>query len=116
FFCGPESASSDEVACDPIQVVVKKAVPTNENVLKSYEDIKVAENGVVEAKSKADAKVAEAKGQEESKRTMESALTPEYLRFLEIQAVQKCAETPDCTIVVTQGGDAPELTLPALGR
>ena len=115
YFCGP-TAEGDK-ACGPIQVVVKSISPVNKDVAASYDKQKQSANGIQVAKNEAQQQIERAEGEKAAKDAVAEALTPEYLDYLRAQALLKCAETPDCTIIVSDGGaQTPVLSLPAAGR
>lgn len=109
YFCGPEHqyAGPDHGRipknnCPDLKVVLKRPTLPN-GVMKAYEAQRTSVLGIQTARNDAEQARERAKGQQESSNAAQ-ALTPEYLRLLEIQAYQECAKHGNCTLVVTPGG------------
>jgi regulator of protease activity HflC (stomatin/prohibitin superfamily) len=96
YFCGP-TFDRDKEACPDFEFIINSAEPSSASVRNSFDAVRAATNEANAAKARAE-------GQAASQAASQRALTPEYLRFLEIQATQKCAESPNCTLVVSSGG------------
>lgn len=112
YFCGPLLEETDG-QCPPFEVVVKSILPTNKEVLNSYEDQKISANGIIVSRNQAQQKIEAAEGEKAAKDAVSEALTPEYIEYLRVQALKDCAKTDGCTIVVTDaGGQLPQLTIP----
>ncbi len=98
YFCGPTyKVGSGE--CPNFTVSVKSITPPAD-IIQSYADQRTSENKVVVAKNNADAQVEKARGENASKDAVAPALTPDYLAYLRVQALQDCAKNSNCTLVV----------------
>jgi len=96
YFCGP-TFDRDKPDCPNFEFIINSAEPTSASVRNSFDSVRAATNEAAAAKARAE-------GQAAAQAASQRALTPEYLRFLEIQAQQRCAESDKCTLVVTPGG------------
>lgn len=115
YFCGP--TDQEGAACGTLQVVVKAITPVNKDVRESYDKQKQTANGIQVAKNEAQQQIERAEGEKAAKDAVAEALTPEYLDYMRAQALQKCAEKADCTIIYTDGGgQLPALTIPVPSR
>lgn len=97
YFCGPKF-DRDKKECPDFEFVINSAEPASKAVRQSFDAVRSAAN-------EAQASKARAEGTKASQQASQVALTPEYLRFLEIQAMQSCAKSANCTLVVTPGGN-----------
>lgn len=104
YFCGPQFNRNNPDVCPDFQFIINSAEPTSEAIRSSFDDQRVALNSVQTAQNKALAKRAEAEGTLAAQQASQAALTPEYLRLREIEAMEKCAASANCTLVVTPGG------------
>src|SRR5688500_2938533 len=104
YFCGPQFNREKPDVCPDFQFIINSAEPTSEAVRASFDEQRVALNSVQTAQNKALAKKAEAEGTLAAQQASQAALTPEYLRLREIEAMEKCAANSNCTLVITPGG------------
>lgn len=101
YFCGPNFQLGKE-DCPEFELVVTSVTPVDYKTIdKSYNDQKVSENKITTARNDGEAKRVAADSEKVAKDALAPALTPEYLRYLEIQAMQKCATAEKCTLVIT---------------
>jgi hypothetical protein len=96
YFCGP-TFDRDKPECPDFEFIINSAEPTSASVRNSFDSVRAATNDAAAQKARAE-------GQAASQAASQNALTPEYLRFLEIQAMQRCAESDKCTLVVSPSG------------
>lgn len=103
YFCGPNYKTNSK-DCPNFEVSIKSVTPP-QSILQTYTDQKTSANEVVVAQNKAQAQVEKAKGENASKQELTPALTPEYLKYLQVQALSECAKNASCTLIVTGGQD-----------
>lgn len=104
YFCGPQFNRDNPDVCPDFQFIINSAEPTSEAIRTSFDEQRVALNSVQTAQNRALAKKAEAEGILAAQQASQAALTPQYLRLREIEAMEKCAASANCTLVVTPGG------------
>lgn len=109
YFCGP-SYKLGSTVCPNFEVNVKAITPPAD-VIQSYSDQKTSQNKIVVAENEAQAKIEQAKGEEAAKNAVSNALTPEYLNYLRVQALQTCASSGKCSLIV--GGNDFNVNVPA---
>lgn len=109
FFCGagfsgPVAENDQTVACPDMAVTVKAAV-LPANIVDSYAAQKVAENAKITAENNGAAEVAAAtKRKEAAQQIADLYRDPNYVAFVQAQAMGDCAKNSNCTLVVTPGG------------
>lgn len=108
YFCGP-TFDRDKPDCPGFQFIINSAEPADGGVRESFAAQRVAANRVLTAENEAKAKEAEARGQAAAQAVLRENLTPEYLRLREIEALQECARSQGCTLIVGAGGVQPTL-------
>jgi hypothetical protein len=54
-------------------------------------------------RNNAESTLAVAEGNRAAQEAVQASLTPEYLRLREIEAIARCADNPNCTVVFTNG-------------
>jgi hypothetical protein len=111
FFCGPGfsgpvAENNTGVECPNMAVAIKRpALPAN--VVKSYEDQKVAENAKLTATNNGEAAVAEASKRQEAADKIKGLYSdPNYVAYIDSQARLECAKRPDCSQVNVTGAGA----------
>lgn len=108
FFCGPNFAgpvaeNDAGVSCPNMEVAIKAAL-LPKNVVDSYEAQKVAENAKITAENRGNAEIAEAtKRKEAAAQLSELYRDPNYVAYVQAQAMGDCARNTNCTLVVTPG-------------
>lgn len=103
YFCGPNYKLNSK-ECPNFEVSIKSVTPP-QSILQTYTDQKTSANEVIVAQNKAAAAIEKAKGENASKQELTPALTPEYLKYLSIQALSDCAKNVSCTLIYTGGQD-----------
>lgn len=103
FFCGP-TFDRDKKECPDFQFNINSAAPHDQSVLASYEAIRSSANGVLKAEQDALAQKAAAEGTRAANEALRGSLTPEYLELKRIQALDDCAKSEHCTIVISGNG------------
>lgn len=109
FFCGPGYDRTKPDECPDFEFVITEVVPTEDSVKQAFDRNVASRQSVVDAENEGQALVVEA----EKKREAQEALAglyenPSYLAYLQVLAIQKCAENPNCTLIV---GDAGNVTI-----
>lgn len=102
FFCGP-TFDRGVGACPDFEFQITSATPISEAVRNAFNDNAASKQAVVTARNNAEAALAVAEGNRASQEAVQASLTPEYLRLREIEALNHCAENPNCTVVFTNG-------------
>lgn len=102
FFCGPDATAD---TCTDFGFTIKNPQPPQE-VVDEYSHTAASQQRVTTANNEAAAKVAAAKGDADAQavRASAPALTPEQIDYIRAQAMQKCAENGNCTLIITDGG------------
>lgn len=121
YFCGPTfngtvKDDKGKTACPDFEVVVKR--PNFPGVIEDeYNNQVAARQAVVtaqrqaeklleQAQGKANAQIAGAQGEAEAAAKIVSLLqNPNYIEYLRAQAMLNCAQSPNCTLVVTPDGN-----------
>lgn len=102
FFCGP-TFQLGKADCPDFQVVVKKPnLP--QNVIDAFNRQKESSANIITAQNNAAADVKTAEGKAAQQKAVQNSLTPEYLEQQRIAAMSDCAKSPNCTLVMTNGG------------
>lgn len=102
FFCGPTFDRSLGT-CPDFEFQITSATPISEAVQRAFNDNAASQQAVVTARNNAEAAVAVAEGNRAAQEAVQASLTPEYLRLREIEAMGRCADNPNCTIVFSDG-------------
>jgi regulator of protease activity HflC (stomatin/prohibitin superfamily) len=102
FFCGPTFDRS-VAECPDFEFQITSATPISEAVRNAFNDNAASQQGVVTARNNAESALAVAEGNRAAQAALQASLTPEYLRLREIEALDKCAGNPSCTVVFTNG-------------
>lgn len=102
FFCGPTFDRS-VAACPDFEFQITSATPTSDAVRNAFNDNAASQQGVVTARNNAESALAVAEGNRQAQAALQASLTPEYLRLREIEALGRCADNPNCTVVFTNG-------------
>jgi regulator of protease activity HflC (stomatin/prohibitin superfamily) len=102
FFCGPTfDRSVDE--CPDFEFQITSATPISDAVRNAFNDNAASQQAVVTARNNAESALAVAEGNRAAQEAVQASLTPEYLRLREIEAMARCADNPNCTVVFTDG-------------
>lgn len=102
-FSGPVAADDTGQACPNMEVTIKAAI-LPANIVDSYAAQKVAENAKVTAQNNGEAQVAKATKEKEAAEQLASLYRdPNYVAFIQAQAMGDCARNSNCTLVVTPG-------------
>lgn len=96
YFCGPKF-DRDKPECPDFEFIINSAEPTDQAVRESFARIRASLNDAQSAKARAE-------GQAAAQAASQRALTPEYLRSLEIEAMRACAASGNCTLIFTPNG------------
>jgi hypothetical protein len=105
YFCGPtyDRAKPDE--CPAFSFNIISATPTDQGVRDSFTRQAASANDVLTSTNKANAAVAEAKGQQAANEALAGIYSdPNYASYLRALAMQACANNSNCTLVVSDGG------------
>lgn len=103
YFCGPTYDGHGK--CTDFQVILNRPLFPAE-VVKAFEDQQTSAARVTVAQNEANQRVARAEGAERERNALAAAASdPNYIAYLDVQARTKCAENPNCTLVIVpQGG------------
>lgn len=102
-FSGPVAADDQGQACPNMEVTIKAAI-LPKGVVDSYEAQKVAENAKITATNRGEAEVAEATKRQEAADKIKGLYSdPNYVAYVQAQAMGDCARNSNCTLVVTPG-------------
>lgn len=105
YFCGPSFDRTTPDECPDFEFQIVEVVPTKEAVINAFSDNAASQQEIISAENRAAAAVAEAQGQADAAARIADLFTdPNYIAYLQAQAMQECARNSNCTLVVTPGG------------
>lgn len=105
FFCGPGYERSRPKECPEFVFQITDVNPAADNVRGAFNENIASQQDVVTARNKAEAKLAEAMGEQKAAEVLSQvANTPGYIEYIEALAKQECAKNPECTLIITDGG------------
>jgi hypothetical protein len=110
YFCGPTFDRERPSVCPDFKFVIK-----NITLPAALQDAFTAQQAsaaqvVVKQNEAAQAK-ATAEGVAAQQNAVQGSLTPQYLEYLRVQAENKCAEKPNCTLVISNGASSPNINV-----
>lgn len=111
YFCGPTFDRANPDVCPDFEFQITSAVPTSQAVRDAFAENAASQQAVVTAENLAAAKVAEAEGQAQAQAALNGLYAdPNYIAYLNALALQECAGNSNCTLVVSPGGTAVNVT------
>lgn len=116
FFCGPGYERSDPKNCPDFEFVITEVSPTSEAVKTAFDSNVASRQAVIDSKNKseqerinAESRAEQDKIKAEGTKAAQEALKglygdPNYLESRRVEAMLRCAENSNCTLVFGNGG------------
>lgn len=106
FFCGPtfDRSLGAEAECTDLEFIITEVTPS-QAIIDSFDRNVASTQALVDSQRAADAAIIESQGVADAA-AIEAGVAqiPGYIEYLRAQAMAACANNPNCTLVITDGG------------